>query len=79
MSIFSKKQEVSLEKFCTDFYERNILNPEIEGIDAGAIFVDTIKRNIVEVDRNFVKINSKKLAEEIVLLRFELFALAWQH
>jgi len=79
MGIFSKKQEVDLEEFCSDFYEKNILNPIIEGIDAGAVFVDTIKRNVVEVDDNFTKINSQKLADEIVLLRFELFALAWLH
>ncbi len=79
MGIFNKKQEVDLEKFCSDFYDKNILNPVIEDIDAGAVFVDTIKRNVVEADNNFEKINSQKFADEIVPLRFELFALAWLH
>lgn len=79
MGIFSKKQEISLEEFCSDFYEKNILNPVIEGINAGAVFIETIKRNVVEADNNFAKITPKKLTNEIVLLRLELFALAWQH
>lgn len=79
MGIFNKEQEVDLEEFCSDFYEKNILHPVIKGIDAGVVFVDTIKRNVVEADNNFAKINQKKFADEIILLRFELFALAWLH
>lgn len=79
MVIFGKKQEIGLEEFCSEFYEKNILNPVIEGIDAGAVFVGTIKRNVVEVDNNFAKISAQKFADEVTLLRFELFALAWLH
>jgi len=79
MSIFSKKQEVDLEDFCRDFYEKNILNPVIEGIDAGAKYFDTVRKSIVEADQNFVDIDPKKFTAEMVLLRFELFALAWLH
>lgn len=79
MGIFSKKEEVDLEEFCSDFYEKNILNPIIEGVDAGAVFIDTIKRNVVEADNNFAKISYQKFTDEVVLLRFELFALAWLH
>lgn len=78
MGIFSKKQ-ISLEEFCTDFYEKNILNPVVEGINAGAVFVDTIKRNVIEADDNFAKISAQKFTDEVTLLRFELFALAWLH
>jgi hypothetical protein len=79
MSLFKKKQEVDLDTFCRDFYEKNIINPVIQGIDAGAAFVEVVKRNIVEVDATFSNIDSQKLAKEWVLLRFELFALAWLH
>jgi len=79
MAFFSKKQEVDLAEFCRDFYEKNILNPVIEGIDAGAALVGTIKRNVMEADNNFANIDSQKLATEVVILRFELFALAWLH
>ncbi len=79
MSIFSKKQEVTLEDFCRDFYEKNILNPVIEGIDAGAAYFNTVRKSVVEADQNFTDINSQKFATEIIPLRFELFALAWLH
>lgn len=79
MGIFSKKQERGLEEFCSEFYEENILNPVIGRINAGAVLVDTIKRNAVEADTNFSKISAQKLADEVTLLRFELFALAWLH
>lgn len=79
MGFFSKKQKVNLEEFCSEFYEKNILNPVIEGINAGSVFVDTIKRNIVEADNNFSKISTQKFTDEVTLLRFELFSLAWLH
>lgn len=79
MSIFSKKQEVNLEDFCRNFYEKNILNPVIEGIDAGSAYFDTVRKSVVEADQKFANINSQKFATEIIPLRFELFALAWLH
>jgi len=79
MSIFSKKQAVNLEDFCRDFYEKNILNPVIGGIDVGEKYFDTVRKSIAEVDQNFVNINPQKFATEMIPLRFELFALAWLH
>ena len=79
MMFFSKKQEVNLDDFCRDYYEKNILNPVIVGINANVALVDTIKRNVVEADNNFANINSQELVAEVVLIRFELFALAWLH
>jgi len=79
MGIFSKKQSVKLEDFCRDFYEKNILNPVIAGVDAGEVYFDTVRKSIVEVDPNFSNITSKKLAEAMIPLHFELFALAWLH
>lgn len=79
MSIFSKKQEVNLEDFCRDFYEKNILNPVIEEINVGAAYFDTVRKSVVEADQNFANIDSQKFATEMMPLRFELFALAWLH
>ena len=79
MSIFSKKQEVNLEDFCRDSYKKNILNPVIEGIDAGSAYFDTVRKSVVEADQNFANINSQKFATKMIPLRFELFALAWLH
>jgi len=79
MGLFNKKQESSLEAFCRAFYERNIMNPVIEGIDSGAVFVEVGKKYLVEVDPKLSSIDDKKLAAEVIPLRFELFALAWIH
>jgi hypothetical protein len=79
MGIFSRKQSVDLKDFCRDFYDTQILNPVIGEVNAGNVFSDVVKKNIVEVYPEFTKIESEKLAEEIKVLRFELFALAWTH
>ncbi len=79
MRFFKKKQEVNLDDFCPDFYEKNILNPMIDGVDVDGVYSDVLKRSIVEVDHNFANINSQTVATEVVILRFELFALAWLH
>lgn len=79
MSFFSRKQKVGLEDFCRDFYDTQILNPIIGKVDAGNVFSDVVKKDIVEVYPEFSKIDSEKLREEIKVLRFELFALAWTH
>jgi len=77
---FKKKQEVSLNDFCRNFYEKYIISPMIGGVvDAGAVYNDTVKRSIVEADHNFANIDSQRFAAEVVILRFELFALAWLH
>ena len=79
MSLFSRKQEISLENFCRDFYDTQILNPVIGGIDVGSAFSDVVIKEIVEVDQTFANVNKQKLSEEIIIIRFELFALAWTH
>jgi len=79
MSLFSRKPKVELEAFCRDFYDTQILNPIVGGIDAGNVFSDVVKKNIVEVYPEFSKIDTQKLNEKIKVIRFELFALAWTH
>jgi hypothetical protein len=79
VGLFTKKQEVTLDAFCRDFYDRNIMNPVLEGIDIVAGFVEVIKKNLVEVDQKLSSIDDKELAAEVILLRFEIFGLAWIH
>jgi hypothetical protein len=79
MSFFSKKQEVSLEDFCRDFYENQILNPVVGKVDASNVYSDVVKKSIAEAYPEFANIDSQKLREELIILRFELFALAWTH
>ncbi|MCL6100085.1 MAG: hypothetical protein M1391_16090 [Bacteroidetes bacterium] len=79
MSLFSKKQVFNLEDFCRDFYDNQILNPTIGDIDFSNVFPAHVKKTISEADNVFDNIDSQKLRDEIIILRFELFALAWAH
>lgn len=79
MGLFSKKKEVDLADFCREFYEKYIMNLMIQELDVGTGIVDVKIRFITEVDQSFANISSQKFAKEYLLLRFELFALAWLH
>ncbi|MDO8486213.1 MAG: hypothetical protein Q7S77_00740 [Candidatus Staskawiczbacteria bacterium] len=81
MSLFSKKQEISLEDFCRDFYESSILNPKIGevGVDAMSVYAEQIKKSVAGVDNVFTNVDLQKLTYELTVMRFELFALAWLH
>jgi len=76
MLFFSKKQEVSLEDFCRDFYDNLILNPTVGGVNFGTALPDYV---IEKIDPAFAHIDKQKLTDELMTLRFELFALAWMH
>lgn len=77
MSFFKKK--VSIEDFCRDFYDNQILNPKIGDMEVGSAFSDVVIKEVVEVDPTFNKVDKQKLANELIIIRFELFALAWAH
>jgi hypothetical protein len=79
MSFFSRKQEVSLEDFCRDYYDNYILNPKIGEANVGHVMPDYVRTSIIEADDVFAHIEAQKFADEIIILRFELFALAWLH
>ncbi|MDO8550408.1 MAG: hypothetical protein Q7S39_09695 [Ignavibacteria bacterium] len=79
MSIFTRKQKLFLEEFCKDFYDKNILNPEIGGVNIAISFTEVFKISIAEVDSFFNNIDIQTLVNEITLLRFELFSLAFLH
>ena len=78
-AFFSKKRKVHLDDCCRDFYENYILKQVLEGIDVSFVFPDYVKKTITEADNNFIRVDLQKLAQELIILRFELFALAWQH
>src|SRR5512137_1877211 len=79
MGFFSRKQKVQLEALCFDFYDRNILNPLIAGVDVGRTYADTVIRSVAEVDAAFAAVNLDRFNSEMMLIRFETFALAWIH
>jgi hypothetical protein len=79
MSIISKKPEVYFKDFCRNFYDNQILNPVIGKTDFGGVFPDYVKKSLAEVDLDFAKVDTLLLKNELITLRFELFALAWLH
>lgn len=75
--VFTTKKEVGLEDFCRDFY-KNILDGTLHGVNVNETYYKGFKDFIVEVFPDFSSIDPNKLKEEFTVLRFELFALAWQ-
>jgi len=79
MSFLSKKQEIDLQHFCHDFYDKHILYQADKGVDLIKIHTDSVKKALTEADNVFADIDSEKLKNELTILLFELFALAWVH
>jgi tetratricopeptide (TPR) repeat protein len=79
MSIFSRKEKVNLEDFCRDIYDNQFLNPKISEKEVSDVFPEFFKGEIVKVLPEFENISLQQIKEEIIFLRFELFALAWIH
>jgi len=76
MGLFSKKQKVDLEEFCRIYYNDVILNPKE---DITKEYPEIFKKEIVEAIPEFESVSLEKIKEEIKVLTFELFALAWIH
>ena len=78
MGFFSRKPKVSIEDFCRDFYDANIFNAFIGGIDANLEWWQNAYNSIIEVDKSFKAVDFNKFKEEMTALRMELLGLAWQ-
>lgn len=76
MGIFSRKQKVRLDEFCRDFFDRNIFEPIL---DFGRSYEKTVIDLVSEVDSTFVAVDCDKFHIEMVLIRLEVFGLAWLH
>jgi len=76
MGLFNRKEKVNLEDFCRNFYDNYILNPIVRSVNFGTALPDYV---INEIDSLFAHIDKHRLTEELMILRFELFALAWTH
>jgi len=79
MSIFSRKERVILSEFCTSYYDTQFINPVLAGMDMAEAYNQVVSDNITQVDTNFQSIDKSLLNYNLLLLRFELFALAWFH
>lgn len=79
MGFFTPKKEVRLEDFCRDFYNKNILDGTIHGVDVNTTYYKGFQDFIGEVFPEFLNVDFEKLKEEFTILRFELFSLAFLH
>jgi len=79
MGIFRRTRRVNVEEYCHEYYEHNILNPVITGVELGTTYFDKARRSIAEADQEFSNISSEQFASEMIPLYFELFALSWMH
>ncbi len=79
MSFFKTKKKVRLSEFCTEFYDKNFIEPIAGGINFSNTYNELIAEKITEKDKSFQEINFENFSNEILILRFELFSLAWFH
>ncbi len=79
MGFFTSKEEVKLEYFCRDFYDKNILDGTMHGVDVNTTYYKGFQDFIREAFPGFVSVDFERLKEEFTILRFELFTLAWLH
>jgi hypothetical protein len=79
MGLFNRKPHVQLDVFCKYFFTNQIVSPTVAGIDASTVLVYSVKKSIVSLSPSFATVDDDKLSAEIVLLRFEMFGLAFLH
>jgi hypothetical protein len=79
MLFFKRKQKVSLNAYCRFFYDNFILNPTIADVDVKVANKEVLRKSIVEVAPSIDDIDIQLFFNEIILLRFELFSLAFLH
>jgi hypothetical protein len=75
MPIFSRKKKVNLTDFCTAYCDEFFFGKT----EVAETYNSLISEKIIEVDPDFQKVNNTNLAHQILILRLELFSLAWFH
>lgn len=85
MILLNRKKKVTVQNFCQDYYDAHILFFKESGeylvspAGASAVFwrvaLDTLKAS----SPAYSFVEEKNLENEMIALRFELFALAWGH
>jgi hypothetical protein len=79
MGLFHGRQKVDIEEFCGEFYDSQMSQAEIGGVDVAAVFLDTLREQLVKADPSMKYVDHHVFQRELTALRFELFALAWMH
>lgn len=82
MGLFDRKQKVSLDGFSRDFYSRNILTGVTDDSDVpppAKTYLRGVSSTVVEADGELATIDDDSFLEEVTLIHFEVFGLAWMH
>jgi hypothetical protein len=79
MPRFGRKPEVTLDKFCRDFYNKDILHAVILDTDIHIAYCNQVRKSVAEADPSFASVDMDTLVSEFQILRFEVFAEAWVH
>ncbi len=75
MGLFSRKPQVRLETFCTNFFNESILSrPDLVKTYAGVV-----KSSVLAKSPSFGSVSDDLFLREMMVLRFETFALAILH
>lgn len=76
---FSRKKAVPLDEFCFHYLDKQIVNPVISGVDAGKTYTEVIHKQIGREDPSFLSVGIVPLHAQFLVVRVEIFALAWVH
>ncbi|MEI6821394.1 MAG: hypothetical protein WCL51_05635 [Bacteroidota bacterium] len=80
MIFFKKRTKVDLKEFCKQYYDEYFLELKLTPIaDFNLHYNELISEKITEVDSNFKSVDFRKFCHESLIIRFELFSLAWFH
>jgi hypothetical protein len=79
MGFFSKKMEISTNKYCTEFYDQYIFAPKIRGIDLWDTYCQTCYKTVAAVDPQFQSVDISTFTSELRALYLELFGTAFCH
>jgi hypothetical protein len=79
MSQSQQRPRVTVDKFCHEFYDKNILHHIVSDTNFGALFSDMVREAVMQADPCFARVDPESFESEMKVLRFEVFSLAWLH
>lgn len=76
MEIFNTKPKVSMEAFCTAYYDKHIFHASLNLQDSSSSIYDYLYNLFIESEPSFSKINRSIFEAEMKAMNLELFSLA---
>ncbi len=77
IGLLGSKSKVGIERFCGQFYDSQVFNPIVGGVNLTESYYETVFKSIVEADRSFARVDRALFHREMTALRLELFCFAW--